>query len=326
VAPGAELCSVRVLCTSAPTVIELAKGYAANNNDERGSIVSVSFGPVDNGLIYYNLHALVWDVLSSNMRNKLIHVHAAGNGHQALDTCAADGTVSNPYVISVGAVDSGGDIAYYSEGCPSLTGVAPSSGSQELISALAGRSHSSCTSFGGTSAAAPMVAGIVALMKNVRPAISMRDARDALIRTAGRDKFHSVSFTCNAAGFCHNLRAGFGLFDGGAAVAYVESGQWTPLPPQMQCSVDVFVSDARSGVNVSIDGCGIDFVETMFYEVTFDGSLSALRNVVWSTPAGTASQFFRATHKYTVQNVAQSAGVFMYGEQPNGVWRMSWTR
>lgn len=324
VAPASDLCSVRVLCTTAPTTIQLARGYAANNDDARGSIISVSFGPTDNGITYYNLHPLLWDVLSSNMRNALIHVHASGNGYQALDTCAADGTISNPFVISVGAVDSGGNIAYYSEGCPSLTGVAPSSGSQDLISALSGRSHTECTKFGGTSAAAPQVAGLVALLKQVRPSITMRDARDALIRTADRTKLHAATFTCNAAGFCHSIRAGFGLFDGGAAVAYVSSPTYKPLPPQIQCAAEVFVNDALSGANVSIDGCAIRFVEYMYFEASLDGSISALRNVSWSTPAGTNSVFFRASHRYTATSLIQSGGIFAYGEQPNGAWRMAW--
>ena len=324
VAPGATLCSVRLLCSTAPTAIDLARGYAANNNDATGSIVSASFGPMDNGQTYYNLHALVWDVLESNMRNKLIHVHAAGNGHQSLDTCAADGTVSNPFVISVGAADSGGTVAYYSEGCPSLTGVAPSNGGQELISALAGRSHAGCTSFGGTSAAAPMVAGIVSLLKQVRPALTLRDARDVLIRTANRDKMHATTFTCNAGGFCHNARAGFGLFDGGAAVAHVSRDDYAPLPPQKKCVADAFVVNGSS-IAVMVANCPIIFTEYMFFEMVYEGSLSALRNVVWTTPAGTPAQFLKNTHKYTIANVAQSGGIWMYGEQANGAWSMSWS-
>ena len=324
VAPGATLCSVRVLCATAPSVIDLARGYAANNNDETGSIITASFGPVDNGQTYYNLHPMVWDVLETNMRNNLIHVHAAGNGHQALDTCSADGTISNPYVISVGAVDSGGTIAYYSEGCPSRTGGAPPSGGQELVSALAGKSHAGCTSFGGTSAASPMVAGIVSLLKQVRPKISMRGARDALIRTANRDKLHSTSFNCNAAGFCHNPRAGFGLFDGGAAVDYVSRPSYAPLPPQIKCVAEAFSNDATSSIDVTLSDCPITFCEYMFYEMVYEGTLASLRNVTWTSPSGTTAQFLKNTHKYTIANVAQSGGIWMYGEKPNGLWRMAW--
>jgi kexin len=284
----------------------------------------VSFGPNDNGITYYNLHPMIWDVLSSNMRNALIHVHASGNGYQMLDTCAADGTISNPYVISVGAVDSGGNIAYYSEGCPSLTGVAPSSGSQNIVSALAGHSHTECTDFGGTSAAAPQVAGLVALLKSIKPAMTMRDARDVLIRTADREKLHAATFTCNAAGFCHSIRAGFGLFDGGAAVAYISAPTYKALPPQIQCAAEIFTNDALDGANVMVSGCAMTFVEYMFFEIAMDGTLASLRNVSWSTPAGTNSVFFRTSHRYTISNLAQSGGIFVYGEQPNGTWRIGW--
>lgn len=323
-APAATLCSVRVLCATAPTVIQLARGYAANNDDIHGSVVSASFGPVDNGRTYYNLHPMVWDVLESNARNNLIHVHAAGNGYQSLDTCSADGTISNPFVIAVGAVDSSGTIAYYSEGCPSLLGVAPSSGSRALVSALPGHGRQTCTSFGGTSASAPEVAGMVALLKQVRPTISMRDVRNALIRTANREKLHATTFTRNAAGFYHSNRGGFGLFDGGAAVAYVESPSWKPLPPQIQCAAEVHSTDAVQTLNVTISNCAITFIESMWYEMIFDGNLSILKNITWLSAQGTPAQFIGTTHKYTVQNVAQSAGVWATGENPSGVWTLSW--
>ena len=84
------------------------------------------------------------------------------------------------------------------------------------------------------------------------------------------------------------------------------------------------MNDALSGVNVSIDGCAIRFVEYMYFEASLDGSISALRNVSWSTPAGTNSVFFRASHRYTATSLIQSGGIFAYGEQPNGAWRMAW--
>ena len=324
VAPGAKLCSVRALCATAPTVIELARGYAANNDDAKGSVVSVSFGPVDNGRTYYNLHPMIWDVLESNARNNLIHIHAAGNGYQSLDTCSADGTVTNPFVIPIGAADSSGTPAYYSEGCPALVGLSPSSGSRALVSALPGHGRQSCTSFGGTSAAAPEVAGLVALLKQIRPTISMRDVRNALIRTANREKLHSTVFTRNAAGLYHANRAGFGLLDAGAAVAFVESPTWKPLPTQVQCVSEVHSTDAVQTLNVTISNCAITYVEHAWYEMIFDGSLSNLKNITLTSAQGTTGFFIGSTHKYTIQNIAQSGGVWATGENPSGAWTFSW--
>jgi hypothetical protein len=57
-----------------------------------------------------------------------IYVWASGNGAHVGDSCAYDGYASSPYTIAVGAIDDSGKRSYYSEGCPALMCVAPSSG------------------------------------------------------------------------------------------------------------------------------------------------------------------------------------------------------
>lgn len=77
------------------------------------------------------------------------------------------------YTVSVPAVDSRGLQAYYSEDCSMHVVAAPSSGGGTAITSTARRA--ACTStFGGTSAAAPMVAGIAALILEANSELTWR--------------------------------------------------------------------------------------------------------------------------------------------------------
>jgi subtilisin family serine protease len=77
--------------------------------------------------------------------------------------------------------------------------------------------------FSGTSAAAPQIAGVCALMKQVNPALTPAEARDVLARTA-RDITEGNAHPRTGsqhAGSLRDLATGYGLVDAQAAVAAV---------------------------------------------------------------------------------------------------------
>lgn len=156
-----------------------------------------------------------------------IYVWACGNGGSAGDTCDRDGFASDRRVIAVGASTAGGIRATYSEPGISLLVNAPvgdSSGARCLTSEKSGGYELTQ----GTSFAAPQVAGVAALLLQVRPALTWRDVRALLATTAARNDPDSADWLTNAAGFDWNPDYGFGRVDAGAAVA-AASG-WDLLP------------------------------------------------------------------------------------------------
>ena len=98
------------------------------------------------------------------------------------------------------------------------------------------------TEFSGTSAAAPVVSGVVALMIDARkqsgkPSLSWRDVQHILIKTAhknlgevGEPLEQEWKRNTNAAGYSHLDKYGFGRVDASAAVKMAI--EWTLLSPE----------------------------------------------------------------------------------------------
>lgn len=150
-------------------------------------------------------------------------VAAGNGRGKSMQTCDFDKYVSSRYTIGVGAITHTGSVAPYSEGGCSLMLVAPSSSTKKgivtatnqgafhymyknrmnpaealqpirssRISSISpdvytdstARKQDACTSnAGGTSAAAPEIAGIVALMMEKNPKLTWKDVQDILIRS-----------------------------------------------------------------------------------------------------------------------------------------------
>ncbi|MBN1852264.1 MAG: S8 family serine peptidase, partial [Pirellulales bacterium] len=134
-----------------------------------------------------------------------IHVWAAGNGGESGDSVNYDGYASHRYTIAVGAYDCTGELTDYSEGGPALFVVAPSGredagilttdlmgddgyNAKGYLDDPDGRDYfpdvNYTSTFGGTSAAAPIVSGVIALMLEANPNLTYRDVEHILARSA----------------------------------------------------------------------------------------------------------------------------------------------
>jgi hypothetical protein len=154
-----------------------------------------------------------------------IYVWAGGNGKTYGDNCNYDGWANSKYTIAVAAVDNTGKQAWYSEECSALVITAPSSGRTTSVTTTdllgtRGASSTDCTSkFGGTSAAAPLVAGVVALILSANPRLGWRDVQHILISTAKRIDTGDLDWQRNGGGFYVNHKYGFGLVNADAATS-----------------------------------------------------------------------------------------------------------
>lgn len=234
VAYGSKVAGIRVLdgpLTDSLEAIAFNKHYQVND------IYSCSWGPDDDGYTVDGPHplgkaALQHGVIAGRRGFGSIFVVASGNGGQYNDNCNYDGYANSIYTITIGAVDESGRKPYYAEECASMLAVTFSSGGREQRSIVTSdwsmRQGTGCTDgHTGTSAAAPLAAGMVALMLQVRPCLSWRDVQHIITFTATKCD-SSADWRVNGAGFHHSHQHGFGLLNAWRLVNAAKV--WEPVP------------------------------------------------------------------------------------------------
>ncbi|XP_039509969.1 proprotein convertase subtilisin/kexin type 7 isoform X2 [Pimephales promelas] len=219
VAYGGRVAGIRVLdgpLTDSMEAVAFNKHYQVNH------IYSCSWGPDDDGRTVDGPHplgkaALQHGVIAGRKGFGSIFVVASGNGGQYGDNCNYDGYANSIYTVTIGAVDENGRKPFYAEECASMLAVTFSSGSRQLRSIVTSdwslQSGTGCTDgHTGTSAAAPLAAGMVALMLQVRPCLSWRDVQHIITFTATQHDAQA-DWRRNGAGFHHSHMYGFGLLN-----------------------------------------------------------------------------------------------------------------
>lgn len=176
VAYNAKVSGLRILSGELTADEEAAAMiYEMNEND----IYSCSWGPTDNGKEMEKPSDLVSQAMEKGVKegrnkNGNIYVFASGNGANLGDNCNFDGYTNSIHSITVGAIDWKGLHSSYSESCSALLTVTYSSGSNEYIHST--DINNVCSDkHGGTSAAAPLAAGIYALVLEANKALTWRD-------------------------------------------------------------------------------------------------------------------------------------------------------
>ena len=165
----------------------------------------------------------------------IIYVFAAGNERQ-LENINAHIFEKTRYTITVGAVSKKlyGWTEDYSTSGTAVFVSAPAGNREDSINLLAIGGHGTCINSGsGTSFAAPIVTGVIALMLEARPDLTWRDVQGILAVTS--EKIHDPDDSSahkNSAGFWHSHWYGFGIIDAKKAVDTAIT--WELWPPEQQ--------------------------------------------------------------------------------------------
>ncbi len=282
----------------------------------------------------------------------VVYVFSAGNGALIdgdgvpFDNVNYSGLVNNRYTLPVCAVDHFGIRTGYSEAGATLLICAPSKGgannlgvvstdvtgdfgynSKDKINDFSNVNYTKL--FGGTSAAAPMVTGVVALILEANPRLSWRDVRKILAMSAKKNDPANIDWVKNGAGLWVSHSYGFGVVDAAAAVGLALN--WKKLPSSKSVSVEKLVSMPIPDNDSAGLVCSITVDESMrveFVDIYFDapghpkvGDLE----VVLVSPSGTKS-ILSEIHN-------QAFGVFRYnnwrfgsirhlGEGASGEWKL----
>lgn len=278
-----------------------------------------------------------------------IIVQSAGNAYASGDDANLHSFQNNRWTVTVGATNQDGTIADYSTpGTSILVGApgSPSAGTIVTTDRVGGNGYTAgdyTASFNGTSAAAPMVSGVVALMLDANPNLGWRDVQEILAysaRTApasSHDQTNGAS-NWNGGGLTVNHDIGFGLVDAHAAVRLAESWGGTAHTSANEISVSASASPALlipdgddTGVTTSptiAAGIEIDRVEvTLNLTHTWIGDLQ----IVLTSPDGTQSTLLNrlgvtedVPNGSQQDNIAFTFGTVQdWGETGQGVWRLT---
>lgn len=166
VAPDSQIMAVKVLSgRGGGTSYDVMKGVAhAITNGAK--IVNMSLG----GEATTSVERKFYDAA---VQSGALIVAAAGNSADAVGFPAA-----YPGVLSVGATDSGGTLASFSNHDASMSVTAPGVG---VLSTMPGNTYAKMS---GTSMAAPFVAGVAALVWSKHPDWTAQQVKERIERTA----------------------------------------------------------------------------------------------------------------------------------------------
>lgn len=333
-APNAKLSGIRLIADYTTDAQEAA---GLSFRSDINHIYSNSWGPNDDGRRLekpgrLTLRAMEDAVTNGRGGKGSVYVWAGGNGRGSGDNCNYDGYANSRFTIAIGAVDYLGKQSYYSENCAALIASAPSSGSSKSITTTdltgsAGTSATDCTStFGGTSAAAPLVAGVVALILQANPNLGWRDIQQIFVNTSRVTDPTDSDWITNSAGHSHNHKYGFGLVDASAATAAAATHVNLPA---LKVSASPVTSVSKALNDFSPVGSSITINEHLFVEtveVVFTAQHAARGNlqIVLTSPSGTKSVLQEA-HFDRNANIDgwTYTTVRSWGEQSNGDWLLT---
>ena len=273
----------------------------------------------------------------------IFYVWSGGNGRLARNDANLDGYANFYAVTATCAVNHADVQASYSEAGANIWVCAPSgdSGMPGVATTTGGSRY--VTDFGGTSAAAPIVSGVAALVRAANTALTWRDVKLILAASARRNDTGSHSWGEGALRYGSTSQHywfsrwyGFGVVDAAAAVTLANS--WTNLPAMRVVeatsgSLDLQIADTdQTGVrgplinsDLTVDSNYVKFVEFVSVEVTMDhASLRDLR-IRLRSPTVTRSELVEPVSEvgaWPLRGIHRFGSAQFLGEDASGEWRL----
>ncbi len=289
------------------------KGVDVINNSWGFSPASPQTEPIYNGF-YDNFYNSAFSNAKNAIENAVENgrnglgtaiVFAAGNHRTVGENTNYHNYQNSRHVITVGALNADGNVSSYST--PGASILVSGFGSEGDIVTTDRQGSAGSTSgdynngFNGTSAAAPMVSGIIALMLEANPYLGYRDIQEILAYSARQTgsnannhfKFNEAN-NWNGGGLHVSHDAGFGLVDAHAAVRLAETWQSQSTSHNEKSeskfqTVGQWIPDGYSQITSTINmpsGIDIDFVEV---DLNIDHYWRGDLEVTLTSPNGTGT-------------------------------------
>ncbi|GAB4288130.1 MAG: hypothetical protein Fur0025_22160 [Oscillatoriaceae cyanobacterium] len=327
-APGSTIAKVLFQAKTAPGGV--------NRNNEI-DIFNSSWGPE-----YMRQFPLAIAALESGFklgRNGLgnIYIFSAGNDGAEIGHINYNNLTNSRGAIAVGAITRDGNFAEYSTQAPFVVAYSDNATNDPNYEITTTAIDQDITDFGGTSAAAPFVSGVTALILEVNPDLTARDVQHILAETAYQNDPTHSGWRVNGGGYHVNPQYGFGAVDPVAAVNAAMN--WTPVAEEVKVTggqkLKNVLSDIKDNQTVTdkiaiaeditvehaeviVDIDHPDWKDLTFILKSPDGTASTLMHSIPNDPYGIGKT-------YTV-NPASNSWTFTstqhWGESSLGAWTL----
>ncbi|KAL5005336.1 hypothetical protein ScPMuIL_018792 [Solemya velum] len=319
-------------------VFDAVEATSLSFNRSHIDIYSASWGPDDDGRVVDGparlaQQAFIDGVNQGRGGKGSIFVWASGNGGSSFDSCNCDGYTNSIYTLSVSSTSQGGTKPWYLEECSSTLATTYSSGAYGEKQIITTDLRNTCTdTHTGTSASAPLAAGIVALVLEANPSLTWRDIQYITLMTADPVPMNDGQWSTNSIGRKVSLRYGYGLMDAGAMVDLAE--KWTNVPEQHICEVTTSRTNVPLGSDgykdiITTDGCQgtgkqVKFLEHVQAKIWLKFSRRGSVILHLTSPRGTRSTILpKRQNDLDSHNGFEGwpfLSVHFWGENPSGDW------
>ena len=326
------------------TVLSARAAEAALLHLERTAVSNNSWGPASDGrpmLASTTWEAAIERGLSEGFGGKgVVYVFAGGNGGDD-DYSSISEFTSHYGVIAVCAIDYRDVRSPRSEKGSNLWVCAPSNHRDSTLPGITTTANGSYTdSFGGTSASAALVSGVVALMRAANANLTWRDVKLILAATARKNDATDSSWAQGALQYGSTERYnyshtyGFGAVDAGAAVTLAKT--WTSPPGLRTLTVTSTAAEQAIDHNtvsgtVTVESDYIDFIEYVTVNLDLDHDKFRELTIGLTSPSRTSSRVAIWTNEdlYLLWNPQELRSPIdlgsarHLGEDPEGTWTLS---
>jgi len=338
VAYNAKIGGVRMLDGRVTDKVEAA---SLSLNPQFIDIYSASWGPSDDGATVEGpgtLAAAAFENGITKGRGGLgsIFVWASGNGGRHEDSCNCDGYTDSIYTLSISSASDHGESPWYSESCSSTLATTFSSGAHGEKRIVTTDLHNECTErHTGTSASAPLAAGIIALALEVNPRLTWRDIQHIVVWTSNWEPLkNDQDWSPNGVGLHVNRKFGFGLLVAEKIVELAKPTTFKTVPEKTICRGQInqdrkpIKFNEPLKITMHSNGCTgtgaeIRYLEHVQILLSLDYTRRGDLVVYLTSPMGTKSCLL-SPRKEDLSDEGFTKWPFMtthsWGEDPRGTW------
>ncbi|XP_034484345.1 furin-like protease 1 isoform X2 [Drosophila innubila] len=333
IAYGASVGGVRMLDGDVTDAVE---ARSLSLNPQHIDIYSASWGPDDDGKTVDGpgelaSRAFIEGTTKGRGGKGSIFIWASGNGGREMDNCNCDGYTNSIWTLSISSATEEGHVPWYSEKCSSTLATTYSSGGQSEKQVVTTDLHHSCTvSHTGTSASAPLAAGIAALVLQSNQNLTWRDLQHIVVRTAKPANLRDSTWSRNGVGRRVSHSFGYGLMDAAEMVQVARN--WKAVPEQQRCEINaphvdkVIPPRTHITLQLTVNHClSVNYLEHVQAKITLTSQRRGDIQLYLKSPANTKVTLLTSRiHDNSRSGFNQwpFMSVHTWGESPHGNWQL----